>query len=342
MGEWSLGWHPSSRSAEHAFFAWVKTHRDIPTPTDGTARLVEVIDEYMQMVPTMSKRPMTKQNRLFRAKTLLAFVNATDANMSIGSFDSAMFDEYLGWLKSVRSYSPQTVENVLIGARTFLKWAAAQGFVANPPKVPAFRVPAPQHEVLYAEDVEATIKNAVPPLDVMLRLMWESGLRVSEAASTRGCDLLPDDRLVIVQARGGFVPKTIESERRVPVTPELMVELQRLATTPDAMLFPCDVGRVYHYWRHRLYKAQKAAGVRRFTFHDLRRAVADRLRNSGMPLDRYAKFMGHAPVTAIRHYSTIAPGDLHADLQAGLEAARRRVVSQPASSESRSARERDG
>ena len=39
-----------------------------------------------------------------------------------------------------------------------------------------------------------------------------------------------------------------------------------------------------------------------------------------------AKFMGHAPVTAIRHYCTIAPCDLHADIQAGLEAARRRPV----------------
>ena len=36
--------------------------------------------------------------------------------------------------------------------------------------------------------------------------------------------------------------------------------------------------------------------------------------------------MGHAPVTPIRHYATIAPGDPHADLQAGLEAARRRPV----------------
>ena len=326
MGEWSLGWHPSNRSAEYAFFKWVEQHRDTPAPTDWTAMLVDVIDQYMQMVPTMAKRPMTKQNRLFRAKTLVAFVNATDASMNIGSFDSTMFQTYLGWLESVRGYSPQTIQNLLIGARTLLKWGAAKGLVAHPPKVPAFRVPAPQHEVLYAEDVEATVTHAVAPLNLMLRLMWESGLRVSEAASTRGCDLLPDDRLVVVQARGGFVPKTIESARRVPVTEELMADLQRLASTRDAMLFPCDVGRVYHYWRHRLYKAQKAAGVRRFTFHDLRRAVADRLRNSQMPLDRYAKFMGHAPITAIRHYSTIAPGDLHADLQAGLEAARRRPV----------------
>ena len=250
-----------------------------------------------------------------------------------------MFSKYLTWLRDDLGHAPQTVENLLIGARTILKWAAAKGLVAVPPKVPSFRVPAPQHDVLYAEDVEGTIARAEAPPDVMLRLMWETGLRVSEAATTRGCDLISEERLVVVQALDGFVPKTLESERRVPVTETLVNDLQALVTTPGAPLFPCDVGRVYHYWRHRLFKAQRAAGVGRFTFHDLRRAVADRLRNSGVPLDRYAKLMGHAPVTAVRHYSTIAPGDLHADLEAGLGAARRR---NPERSDTKETPEADG
>jgi hypothetical protein len=34
--------------------------------------------------------------------------------------------------------------------------------------------------------------------------------------------------------------------------------------------------------------------------------------------------MGHTAVTAVRHYSTVAPGDLHDALETGLGAARRR------------------
>jgi len=326
MGEWSLGWHASTRKAEYAFHAWVEKHRETPILANGMANFAAVIGRYMEMVPSLAKRPRTKENRLFRAKKLLAFIEATDADMTIGEFDATMFEQYLGWLRNIRGYPPQTTENALIGARTILRWAAAQDLVSDPPKVPTFRVPAPQHDVLYAEDVEATIAKGVAPLDTMLRLMWESGLRVSEAATTRGVDLLPGEKIVVVQERGTFVPKTPESARRVPVTEELMDELQQLVTTPLAPLFPCDVDRMYHYWRHRFYKAQKAAGVRRFAFHDLRRAVADRLRNAGVPLDRYAKIMGHAPVTAVRHYSTLAPGDLHDALAAGLGAVRRRKV----------------
>lgn len=328
-GEWSLGWHASNRSAEYAFHAWVAKHRETPIPANGTAKLADVIDRYMAMVPTLAKRPATKQNRLFRAKKLLAFIQGARPDMTIAEFDTGTFEQYLGWLRNVRGHSPQTTENALCGARTILRWAAAQGLVAEPPTVPRFRAPAPQHDVLYGEDVEATIAHAAAPLDTMLRLIWETGLRVSEAATTRGFDLLPDEKMVAVQERGNFMPKTPESARRVPVTETLMADLQRLVTTPLAPLFPCEVDRMYHYWRHRLHKAQKAAGVRRFTFHGIRRAVADRLRNGGVPLDRYARIMGHAPVTAVRHYSTVAPGDLHDALAAGLAATRRRTSGGP-------------
>lgn len=323
-GEWSLGWFPGIRQAEQAFFRWLDEHRKVPTPPGGTALMTAVIDEYIAMVPSMGKRPKTKENRIFRAKKLRVFVETTDPKMTVGKFDDAVFEKYLSWLRDDLGHRPQTIENLLIGARTLLRWAVGKKLVEAAPKVPEFRVPAPEHDVLYAEDVEATIAAAEAPLDVMLRLMWQTGMRVSEAATTRGCDLLADGNFVIVQERGGFVPKTPDSARRVPVTDDLMADLRLLVTTPEAPLFSSDNKGLYHYWRHRLRQAQKAAGVREFTFHALRRAVSDRLRNGGVPLDRYAKFMGHAPVTAVRHYSTVAPDDLHADLAAGLRTARRR------------------
>ncbi|GMV43446.1 MAG: hypothetical protein AMXMBFR64_51620 [Myxococcales bacterium] len=156
------------------------------------------------------------------------------------------------------------------------------------------------------------------------REQYKTGMRVSEGATTRGCDLLADGNFVVIQERGGFVPKTPDSARRVPVTEAQMADLRLLVTSPEAPLIPSNGKGLYHYWRHRPQQAQKEAGVPEFTFHPLRRAVSDHLRSGGVPLDRYARFMGHAPVTAVRHYSTVAPDDLHTDLQAGLTAARTR------------------
>lgn len=325
-GEWSLGWFPGIRQAEQAFFGWLDARRKTPVPKGGTALMTAVIDQYVEMVPSMGKRPKTRENRVFRVKKLRSFIESMNAEMTVREFDDDVFEKYLVWLRDEMQHKPQTIENLLIGTRTLLRWAVGKGLVADAPKVPGFRVPAPQHDVLYAEDVEATIAHAPAPLNIMLRLLWETGLRVSEAATTRGCDLLLADNLVVIQERGAFVPKTPDSERKVPVTDALMTDLRALVTAPDAPLFPCKVRCVYHYWRNLLTKAQKAAGVETFTFHALRRAVSDRLRNGGVPVDRYAKVMGHAAITAVRHYSTVAPGDFHADLAAGLGAVRRRTA----------------
>ena len=43
---------------------------------------------------------------------------------------------------------------------------------------------------------------------------------------------------------------------------------------------------------------------------DLRRAVADRLRRGGVPLDAYCTYMSHAAITGLKHYVTVDGGDL--------------------------------
>ena len=73
------------------------------------------------------------------------------------------------------------------------------------------------------------------------------------------------------------------------------------------------------------YYPQRAAGiVDELTFHDLRRAVADRLRRGQVGLDVYCKFMGHAAITGLRHYSTVDDGDPRKAHEAALNGGRQR------------------
>ena len=81
----------------------------------------------------------------------------------------------------------------------------------------------------------------------------------------------------------------------------------------------------YHHWRHQKTKAQDAAGVRRFRFHELRRAAADRLGRSGVSVDVYCRLMGHSEITGLRHYAVVDTDDLRKAHEAGLGAARRRA-----------------
>ena len=335
MGEWSLGWYASNRMAEHAFFAWIAEHRKSRVTVNGDARMRDVIAEYQSFAQGLGKRPTTIRGRTYTSSQLDAFLGQWSNDVTIGDFDDDAFGEYLTWLKAgtkldstgamVPRYSPQTIENALIGARTFLRWAITQKYLVTAPKCPEFEVPEIDHAPLYAEDIEALVRAAERPLNLMLRLIWQTGLRITEATTLRPMDLDEAANFVLVRKRGDFVPKTTKSNRRVPVTPEMMAELVELAgDDPTSPLFECGVKCRYHYWRHRFNKAKKAAGLRHFTFHDLRRAVADRHRLAGTPMDRYCKYMGHSPITALRHYTVVDPDDLHHDLHAALDATRTR------------------
>lgn len=60
------------------------------------------------------------------------------------------------------------------------------------------------------------------------------------------------------------------------------------------------------------------------TFHDLRRAVADRMRRASVTIDVYCRFMGHAAITGLKHYATVDEADLRQAHAAALGGGRRR------------------
>lgn len=175
----------------------------------------------------------------------------------------------------------------------------------------------------------ATINKAAPPLDLLLRLIWETGFRFAEAATIRACDIDQTELLVSVVPRAGFRPKTRNSQRWVPVSQSLADDLLALDTAANAPIFGCGDKNPYPFWRHRLQKAQRAAAVQSFKFHDLRRSVADRLRRSGVTVDVYCKMMGHSPITGLRHYSIVDNDDLRDAHEAGLANGRKRRRRRP-------------
>lgn len=323
-GEWALGWFSTRRAAEDAFYDWVARRKDQrPAPSQGSL-MVDAIDTYQEVVPTLAKRPSTISNRLYTVRLLREFVSQTAPQMKVAEFTPGLFAAYKTWLETGKNFRPQTVENTLIGARTFLRWAESTGHGEDLPKRPAVHVPVKNGTPLYDEDMRATIACAPRPLDVLLELLWETGMRFAEGESTRRCDLDPEANMVAVVERGDFVPKTSSSTRTVPVSAELMERLLTLADAPEAFLFPCEHRHRYHHWRHHLHLAQEAAGSRRFTFHEMRRAVADRLRRSGIGVDAYCRYMGHSPITGLRHYSVVSEDDLHKARRKALCAVRRK------------------
>lgn len=313
-GEWTLGWFPSRRAAEQEFVAWVAERQKGEVATGGTAKFLDVLGEYRRAVGTMTdKRDGTIRNRLYHALQLETFVKEVAPDATMKAFDDALFARYKVWLEA--SFAPQTCASAIIGARTFLRWAAAAKFVAEPPNAPKVVVPDSQHEPLFEDDVKKVLAVAKPPLDLLLRVLWEAGLRIAEALSLRREDVLVDDDaertgFVRVQQRDAFTPKTEKSHRQVPIAFDLAVALRSMVARDDAKLFVTKGKHAYHHWRAEMQKAQREAGVEEFTFHAFRRAVADTLRRTKTPIDVYCRYMGHSAITGLRHYSVVSEDDL--------------------------------
>ena len=332
-GEWVLGWHPTRREAEDAFRGWTEARRKRTVSPNGRGLLLDVIDRYTEAVDGMTeKRPSTRMNRKYTATILASFIRQRHPGLRAEAFTNETFKDYKAWLETELGLAPQTVLNSVIGARTFLRWAEAAKYLTDPPKAPEVKIPKVRHMALTEEEVMAAVNAAEPPLHLFLGLMWETGMRFAEVAYLRRCDidLMEDDRYAHIHIRehGSFAPKTSSSERTIPASRKLGEALVELADGgPEAPLFPVDVRHVYHYWASRLRRAQIAAGVREFTFHDLRRAMSDRLRRTGQTVDVYCRYMGHSAITGLRHYSTVMDDDLQEAHRKALANPRRRPTS---------------
>ena len=330
-GEWGLGTFATRRLAEQAFHAWVMARQQTPVPPGGKALILDVLQEYRTAVGTMTdKRDRTIRSRVYTAGQLETWIRATNPTLTIHAFDDAHFNAYKTWLES--RHTPQTCSTAVVGCRTFLKWAGASGFVSEPPKAPIVNVPVAQRQPLYADEFQAVVEAAEPPVNLLLLLLWESGLRITEALTLRKKDIVLEgagarNGFVVVESHGSFVPKTSQSSRKVPVSRDLAQDLRNLAQDDDKLLFPTKSGHTYHYWRDRLKKAQVAARLpenERFTFHDLRRARADCLRRAGTPVDVYCRYLGHSEITGLKHYSVVSDEDLVKALEQGLANSRLR------------------
>jgi len=312
-GEWRLGWFTSRRQAERALTEWVASrtgHRH----RRGAPTMENVFDDYELAVERMaSKKPTTRWNRKYTADQLRAFLREHHPEILADHFDAAKFEQYLGWLKD-KGYRAQTIENALVGARTMLRWAKNAKLIAEPPGRPAFQVPPTERRRLARSTVDAVIGTATVTdepvrLPLLLRVLWQTGMRPSEGFAIRKADVRPDAMLSIA-THHDYSPKTLHSHRVVPIDRDLLADLLQL--DHDPFFHAPEVDRVYHYWRHRLQRAIAEADVDEFTLGDFRKARSTRLLEVGTSLHVYGRMMGHSPKTALKHYAAVSEGDLRA------------------------------
>ena len=202
-------------------------------------------------------------------------------------------------------------------------------------KAPRLRRPVRRLVRAYSLAEVATLLQA-PPADtwtgardrLLLRVLWETGLRGGELAALELGDLLPDGFVFVTRGKGA-------RDRYVPISAALQAALmdwtsgRRREARPGkrAVLFVTRRGRglagagavwriVSRYARAALgtacgfYRLRGARGAVAKPWsghypHLLRASLATALSASGMPINAVAEMLGHASIESTAHYVAV-------------------------------------
>src|SRR5437867_2799875 len=203
-----------------------------------------------------------------------------------------------------------TINRDLCALSAFRRWCAEERELAIPAlKLPREREPAGRERWLSAEelrDLECATPREWWPLFATLAF---TGLRIGEAQGLRRADLRLAERRITVSERLRQL-KTAGSVRDVPV-PEplarvLAEHLTRYPGGPADPLFPPPFSD-YRTARRVFARACRVASLHDATVHDLRHTFAVHAAQSGVPIPRIQKLLGHATVAMAMRYMKHAP-----------------------------------
>jgi integrase len=182
---------------------------------------------------------------------------------------------------------------------------------------------------LTREQIAVVIPRLNEPLRTAARLVSILGLRQSELAGLRGCDLDFSGKAIAVRQsryRGHTgETKTEGSTRVLPMPATTEAPLRMLAETcgnPEGLLFCAPSGRPLNFddvTRDVFRPLADAAKIPRFTWRSFRRAVSTQMHRGGVPVKVAQEILGHAdPQVTLGIYTETSFEDMRAAV-AGLE-----------------------
>lgn len=138
----------------------------------------------------------------------------------------------------------------------------------------------------------------------LLRLLAGTGARIGEISALRVRDVDLDARTLTLRGKTGVRPFPLSGELYEVVS-------RRIAGRhEDARLWPVKPSTMRRWGVDALAPACKAAGVKVFTPHALRRLAVDRLLANGVDVGTAAELMGHSPEIMLQKYRRASRADL--------------------------------
>ena len=252
--------------------------------------------------------------------------------------------------KTKRPYAQSSIRTRYVAVAATFKYAVQLRLITVDPCIPV-RIPKVQHHeltFLSPGQVNAVVDylDMEPPDGLVVQFAAHTGLRAGELQGLRLRDvnLFARTPYVHVQRQAQYeprkgwqyiAPKSAKSIRKVPLHPALVPRLRDhvaahpFANDPDAMFWPGrrrggkGGGRgtldytiqfnLDNFYRKHFLVALKELRIPAVRWHDLRHFYASACASAGIPIERVAKYMGHADIgTMYKHYLHLFSDD-HTD-----------------------------
>ena len=214
--------------------------------------------------------------------------------------------------KLAEALSRKTVNNLLTILHKALDVAVEWGSLTVAPKVKWLRVPKQPFDFLTFEEAPRLLAGADTEWRTMILVGLRTGLRQGELLALRWEDVdLVAGRLTVNQNLAGgelTTPKNGKS-REVPLGDDVLAALKAQAKRGGELVFSTEARRMFTKGQAKwpLWRACKAAGLRRIGWHVLRHTFASHLVMKGVPLKAVQELLGHATIEMTMRYAHLSP-----------------------------------
>lgn len=262
--------------------------------------LKALLDRYAKEVSTTKRGSKAELNRLELLK------KSSIAKYSLNAINSQIV---AGWrdarLKAVSSGT--VLRELCILSHVFTVAIREWGIGLRTNPVTLIRKPSPgkpRERVLNDTERQALIASCGqcrnPWVQPVVIFALETAARRGEVLALKWADI--DLQRKTAKLR---VTKTDEP-RTIPLSPACIAMLERLPRSIDGLVFPVTVEALKQAYE----RAVARAGIKDFTFHDLRHDALTRLAKLGLSVLELRAISGHATANMLQRYVSIDPSDL--------------------------------
>jgi len=202
------------------------------------------------------------------------------------------------------SVKPATVNRELACLKTIFSKAVEWGKATDNPakKVKLLRVNNTRTKYLEKKEISRLLENCSEPLYSIVTIALNTGMRKSEILNLKRSDIDLDRRLIyLLETKSG-------DKREVPINKIVFNTLLKVKKNPHSpYVFYGNAGKPFQDIKKSYHKALEKAGIKDFTFHDLRHTFASHLVMMGTDLKTVQELLGHKTFQMTLRYAHLSP-----------------------------------